>query len=288
MTAYLRTCAVSQRVIENVWRVGKKKLNPFEGADDVVTDYEDGEMDNGWIAASSDTYPKVWDSNVPFDAHSDCGIHLLFHDIVAYIVQQMKDSMKRHGLNNKFKKEANIHLLELCVLRLDWCKVKTLPKKQWLAENEIGYCRAIPYLYACFFQHAVIPERFNTSPVVVKCIKKMLHVMHVMLCTLMLPATSCNAAGIADHVKIFLGSCNQYSREMYGTSAKPCWHKTGNFPTPLCLPAQIKKYGPVRWYWEGTSKRHIQNVKRFLTEYRRTTSYFQAKMELMHKTFTCE
>ena len=24
MTAYLRTCAVSQRVIENVWRVGKK------------------------------------------------------------------------------------------------------------------------------------------------------------------------------------------------------------------------------------------------------------------------
>ena len=45
-----------------------KKLNPFEGADDVVTDYEDGEMDNGWIAASSDTYPKVWDSNVPFDA----------------------------------------------------------------------------------------------------------------------------------------------------------------------------------------------------------------------------
>ena len=87
MTAYLCTCAVSQRVIENVWRVGKK-LNQVEGAHDVVVDYEDGEMDNGWMAASSDTYPKIWDSNVPFDAYLDCGIHLLFHGIVAYIVEQ--------------------------------------------------------------------------------------------------------------------------------------------------------------------------------------------------------
>ena len=87
MTAYLRTCAVSRRVIDNVWRVGKK-LKRVEGNDDVV-DYEDGELDNGWTATSSDTYPKIWDSNVPFDAHLDCGMHLLFHGIVAYIVEQM-------------------------------------------------------------------------------------------------------------------------------------------------------------------------------------------------------
>ena len=71
-------------------------------------------------------------------------MHLLFHGIVAYIVEQMEDFMKRHGLNKKFEKEVNQHLLELCVLRLDWCKIKTLPKKQWLAENEIRYCRVIP------------------------------------------------------------------------------------------------------------------------------------------------
>ena len=65
MTAYLRTCAVSQRVIKNLWRVGKK-MNPVEADHDVVTDYEDGELDNGWTAASNDTYPKICDSNVPF------------------------------------------------------------------------------------------------------------------------------------------------------------------------------------------------------------------------------
>ena len=112
--------------------------------------------------------------------------------------------------------------------------------------------------------------------------------MYVIMCTLMSPATSGNAAGIDNHVKIFLRSCNQYSREMYGTSPEPFWHRTGNFPILLCLPALIKKYGPVSWYWEGTSKRHIQNVKKFSTAYRRTTSYFQTKMELMHKTYTCE
>ena len=56
MTAYLRTCAVSRRVIENVWRVGRN-LNGVNGPADVF-DTEDGELDNGWIAASSDTYPK--------------------------------------------------------------------------------------------------------------------------------------------------------------------------------------------------------------------------------------
>ena len=264
-----------------------EKLNEVEGPADVFEN-EDGELDNGWIAASSDTYPKIWDSNVPFDAHLDCGMHLLFHGIVAYIVEQMVNFMKFHGLNKKFEKEVNHHLLELCLLRLDWCKVKTLPKKQWLAENEIGYCRVIPYLYARFFQHAVIPERYNTSPLVVDCVKKMLHAMHVMLCNLMSPATSSNYAGVDNHVKIFLGCCNQYSRGMYGDRAEPFWCKTGNFPTLLCLPAQIRRYGPVRWYWEGTSERHIQDVKRFLTAYRRSTRYLQSKMEIMHKTVTCE
>ena len=80
MTAYLRTCAMSRRVIENVWRVGKN-LNQVNGPANVF-ECEDGELDNGWIAASSDTYPKIWDSKVPFDAHLDCGMHLLFHGVV--------------------------------------------------------------------------------------------------------------------------------------------------------------------------------------------------------------
>ena len=42
-------------------------------------------------------------------------MHLLFHGIVAYIVEQMEDFMKRDGLNKKFEKEVNQHLLELCM-----------------------------------------------------------------------------------------------------------------------------------------------------------------------------
>ena len=101
-----------------MWCVGEKK-NPVEADNDVAVDYEGGDLDNGWIAALIDTYPKFWDSNVPFDAHLDCGMHLLFHGIVAYIIEQMEDFMKRHGLNKRFKKEVNQNLLELCLLRLD-------------------------------------------------------------------------------------------------------------------------------------------------------------------------
>ena len=56
--------------------------------------------------------PKYGDNNVPFDAHLDCGMHLLFHGIVADIVEQIEDFMKHHGLNKKFKKEVNRHFLD--------------------------------------------------------------------------------------------------------------------------------------------------------------------------------
>ena len=58
MTAYSRTRDVSRCVIENVWCVGNY-LNPLDADNDEIADYEDRELDNGWIASSSDTYPKI-------------------------------------------------------------------------------------------------------------------------------------------------------------------------------------------------------------------------------------
>ena len=144
------------------------------------------------------------------------------------------------------------------------------------------------YVYARFFLNIKIPERFNTSPAVLVSIQKMLHALHVMLSAIMAPTSDENSVTVENYIKIFLSSCNQFSKDYYGANVEPFWHKTGNFPTLLCLPEQIKKYGSVRWYWEGTSERYIQQVKRFLTAFRRSTSYFKNKMTLMYKTYICE
>ena len=38
----------------------------------------------------------------------------------------------------------------------------------------------------------------------------------------------------------------------------------------LCLAEQKKRHGPIRWYWEGTSERFIQQLKKVLVAMRRT------------------
>ena len=69
----------------------------------------------------------------------------------------------------------------------------------------------------------------------------------------------------------------------YSASVKPFWANTGNFPTLLCLSDQRKRHGPIRWHWEGTSERFIQQLKKVLIAMRRTPQYFAGKMRLMFR-----
>jgi hypothetical protein len=70
----------------------------------------------------------------------------------------MEDCIKDQGLTQQFERMANTHLREIGLLRLDWCKTKSLPKKQWLAENEIDVSRILLFLYGIFFYEPKVPN----------------------------------------------------------------------------------------------------------------------------------
>ena len=97
------------------------------------------------------------------ETYLDCGMHLVFDGVVAYCVERMEDFIKDQGLGQQFERIANTHVREIESLRLDWCKTKYLPKKQWLAENELGVSRIILFLYGLFFVNLECPTRTNTS-----------------------------------------------------------------------------------------------------------------------------
>ena len=96
------------------------------------------------------------------NAYLDCGMHLVFHGIVAYCVERVEEFMVDQGLTQKFERLANTYLIDIQLLRLDWCKMKFLPKKQWLAENELALARIIPFVYGLFFMNLKLPDRLNT------------------------------------------------------------------------------------------------------------------------------
>ena len=82
MTAYLRTCAVSARVQENVWSViktGSDNLSPIV-ENDIVDEYEH-EIDGGYapITSSDGAYiPKNTECKLNTNSYVNCGMHLIF------------------------------------------------------------------------------------------------------------------------------------------------------------------------------------------------------------------
>jgi hypothetical protein len=273
MDAYLRTCAISKRVRDHLWSVIKQNQQ-----DSTMVD--DGEIDDGYNPLtddSDDLMPKLWLSRLDINSFIDCGMHLIFHGILASVVEVLESFFADHKIFAAFERTVNVHLLEIQSMRLEWCKTKPVPKKQWLAENELGLARIIPFIYTTFFNQVEIPQRTNTNNRVLPRIITMIHSLHVMVCMLMSPRRNTETE-IDNAVKLFLSSAHQFSKEYWNENVEPFWSRTGNYPTLLCLPAQQRRHGPVRWYWEGTSERYIQTLKKELTSMRRNPQYFGKKM----------
>ena len=167
MVAYLRTCSVATSVRDNLW----KRCRPG-ASDTVVNDEEDddgtndGEVNDGFVPIVSDesnVVPAIWRSALMMNAFLDCGMHLVFHGIVAYCVEMMEAFLADHAMTPQFERLVNVYLVDIQALRLDWCKMKFFPKKQWLAENELALARIIPFVFGLLFLNLELPERCNTS-----------------------------------------------------------------------------------------------------------------------------
>ena len=94
-------------------------------------------------------------------------------------------------------------MIDIMCLRLEWCKVKMFPKKQWLAENEIGSARNLPFVYGLYFIHCDLPEQSNTSNQTKFAVMQMFQAMFVATSILMSPRNLLGSM-IDEHVKQFL------------------------------------------------------------------------------------
>ena len=274
-SSYLKSCAVPDRVIDVMQKHVKNNAptqdaNAFNPADD--PEY--------WI-------PYIWRSVVGISAWIDAGMHHIFHGVVARTMLAVEEAFTHDLKKTEFENLVNPHLLEIASLRLDWLHLKPLPKTQWLAEDELGFSRISVFAYGLFFANIKLRGNSNTSTGALLAMRQMIVAMWVMVALLMSPRDPVIEL-IDRHIKVFLSCCHRYSHLFYSADTVPFWATTSNFPSLLNLTAQIKKYGPIRWYWEGSRERYIQHVKKVLVSMRKTTSYFQRKLVFMQKMDTLE
>ena len=227
-------------------------------------------------------WPELFDMECESDICIETPLHLLFHGVLDDVVKVLHQFMADHNLQTSFENYVNRDLSDIAELRLEWCKTKTLPKKLWLGENELGYARILMYIYAQFFLGLKMPASSTVTDETLNNIRRLTNSLHVLICKLMTPE---NVHWLdADlHAKIFLSCCDKFSRGYYGDSAEAFWLGKGNFMGLLNLGEQIKEYGSLRWYWEGTHERFIQPVKSVLVSLRKGAEYLKKKMRLIHR-----
>ena len=77
-------------------------------------------------------------------------MHGLGHGIIPDVMEIVHSVFKRYGKLASFINFANEILSDVASFRLDYCKLKILPKAAWVGENSMSYMRIMSYLYGMF------------------------------------------------------------------------------------------------------------------------------------------
>ena len=95
-----------------------------------------------------------------------------------------------------------------------------------------------------------------------------------------------NTTTIDNYIKCFLQSVHHFGKysNIFAPNAPFMWYSRGNFLSLLNLLNQIKQFGSVRLYWEGSCERQIQYVKPLMTNMRNTLTYLALQLHKLQQT----
>ena len=168
-------------------------------------------------------------------------MHQLGHGIVGSIIEEKERLLKEHGLWQKFLDYINPIISDVSSFRLDWCKLKTLPKKNWLGEDCFGFARLFLYVFSQFLlEYDLCDYRDNTTEEQVDAIFQMLNTFHAMIYLLMNTTDDVEKERRDIHVRMFLNCCHRHCKEFYASNVTEFWATKSNFVSLLNLAGKFR------------------------------------------------
>ena len=195
--AYLGSCNVGGAAGEKVESLAKR------------------DKDNGNISETSDIEPGIWNLLDVFARYQtpDLPMHGLAHGTIPDSDNINQKIFKNHGLCARYYTMANKIISDVASFRLDWCKVKTLPKAAWIGENSMAYMRLMSYLYGMFLPTAVDKITEKT----VDNMKRFVNSLQALMSVLMSTAEPVEST-TENHLKLFMSSADFLHKD-YGSLA---------------------------------------------------------------------
>ena len=131
---------------------------------------------------------------------------------VMYLVQQV---LSHHNKFTSFVRYANSLILEdILTFRLDYCKIKKLPKAAWVGENCMAFMRLMSYLYGSYLMNNPLSANEDETKETVTNLKCMINAFQALVSVLM-TKRAVTPTSIKNHMKLFMSSAH-YLHMKYG------------------------------------------------------------------------
>jgi hypothetical protein len=200
--AYLKSCNINEYRIQNV--IGKAEQDRANGCESEPEAYE----------------PGVW-NQVKLERFMlpDLPMHGLAHGIIPDVMEIIHHIFARHMRLTAYYKFANQVLADIESFGLDWCKVKSLPKAAWIAENSMAYMRVFSFLQGMFMLNCPLASKETAfMKKTVSNLKCMLNALQALISVLM-AKTPPDQKIVDNHMKLFMSSAD-YLHKGYGSILK--------------------------------------------------------------------
>ena len=240
--------------------------------------------------------PSFWNGPHSLSQCVDAPMHLLFLGILKSIMTLTTDWLT--GLPTpKYKAygdKINPLLKRISKLNLSWIRINAFSSKReytlggWISSHYSAFCRIMCIAYA------PVRHIINADNNTVDSFERMILLNNLCFSLLLSRDNSMNKL-VPDIIKLFLSMVDNFEKSMfdekqyYSNSGNSTavhqknfiWMKS-NFLSILNLPSQIKQFGHLRYFWDGTHERAIQIIKPYLKRARSTETYFHKKMEELY------
>ena len=233
-------------------------------------------------------YPVMWKSGITLDQCIDTPMHQIFQGIVKTVMEEtiLWLSKKVNSHYKVFGDKVNDTLQHIHDVGVDWCRMEKFTSGRayslggWQAEQFLAFSRCVILIYSCI-REIVTDKEIGIDEH--ECL------IQALLCFIsrVMSEEDLEENELLDYIKCFLSTCDLFENVAFKlTDVDPFWLKKGNFLSLLNLPSQIKKFGNIRYYWEGSRERSIQQIKPFLINIRSTASYYKTKLAQMYVSQT--
>ena len=191
--------------------------NPVKGSrvDIIIAKAEDDK--NSGIHDPSSIDHKTWNLIDCFGHYKlpDVPMHALGHGMIPDVMYLVQQVLSHHNKFTSFVRYANSLILEdILTFRLDYCKIKKLPKAAWVGENCMAFMRLMSYLYGSYLMNNPLSANEDETKETVTNLKCMINAFQALVSALM-TKRAVTPASIKNHMKLFMSSAH-YLHMKYG------------------------------------------------------------------------